>query len=127
LAIKAFSRLVLGQAPYCVLIAVLFGTTAGISAPKLSETSDAVAAARVHLMLERSPDPVRILPTAHVQRNEGVFDGGGGGRVVELFDLADIAQLRDPLQQRLHRDPVAFHRDGRCRHDDFEGLCESRG
>ena len=46
--------------------------------------------------------------------------------MVEFLDIADIAQLGHPLQQRLHGDPVALDRDRRRRHFDFEGLGEGR-
>ena len=38
-------------------------------------------------MLERGPDPVRVLLADDVHRDERVFDGvGGGGCEIELLD-----------------------------------------
>ncbi len=38
------------------------------------ETTGAVAAARIELMFESAPDPIRVLPAADMQRNERIFD-----------------------------------------------------
>lgn len=87
------------------------------------ETSDGVTAARVHLMLKGSPYPVRVLPAADVHRHKGIFHRTDGGRVVELLDGGDVAELGNPLQQRRQRYPIALNRNGLRRHFDLEGFC----
>ena len=69
------------------------------------ETADVVAAARGHLVFEGAPHPVGVLAAAHMQPGQGVFDAFGSAGEVELAQVVQVADLRHPFKQRLHRYP----------------------